>query len=295
MLLWGCSNRILLNRGLSLVKITFLGVRGTSAVTEPRFQGFGGETTSVKIEGAGGERIFIDAGTGIRAARVAKSETGCLLLLTHYHLDHVMGLPHLAALYDPQDRIAIASPRRAGRSVEQVITRILANPFWPVPIGKLPARIAFRDLPEPASRAPFRHGGLLIRWAPLHHPGGSTAYRVDETATGSSFVFATDVEWAEATKEEKQALIDLSARPAPAKVLAMDGQYTRKTYTAFRGWGHSAWEDAVEAADLSGAPGLIVTHHNPSSDDRSLAAIEAALKKARTGSALARQGMRLAL
>jgi len=275
------------------VKLTFLGVRGTSPVTETKFRTFGGETTCVRIEGTKGERIFIDAGTGIRAAGVNKCETGCLLLLTHYHLDHVMGLPHLAAFYDREDRIAIASPRRAGRSVEQVIIRILANPFWPIPLRKFPAQIAFRDLSESSVEAPLRHGNLLIRWAPLHHPGGSTAYRIDEPSTGGSFVFATDVEWPESTEKEKKALGDLIARPTSARVLIMDGQFSRKTYPSFRGWGHSSWEDTVETANLGRAGKLFVTHHGPASDDGTLKKIEAALKKARPGSALARQGMRM--
>jgi phosphoribosyl 1,2-cyclic phosphodiesterase len=276
------------------VKITFLGVRGTSPVTEAGFRFFGGETTCLQIEGAGGERIFIDAGTGLRGAGVKKCETGCLLLLTHYHLDHVMGLPQLAAFYDPADRITIASPRRAGRSVEQVITRILANPFWPIPLHRFPAEIAFRDLEGSRSETPVRHGGLRVRWVPLHHPGGSTAYRIDEKSSGEAFVFATDVEWPEATPPEKDALIDLIAGPTPAPVFIMDGQFSRKTYPSFRGWGHSSWEDAVEVATLGKAGRLFVTHHAPASDDGSLKKIEAALKKARPSSLLARQGMRIA-
>lgn len=275
------------------MKITFLGVRGTSPVTETEFRTFGGETTCLQIEGEMGERIFIDAGTGIRAAGVKKCETGCLLLLTHYHLDHVMGLPQLAAFYDPDDRITIASPRRAGRTVGQVITRILANPFWPIPLRKFPAQIAFRDLRDPTASAPLRQGGLSIRWTPLHHPGGSTAYRIDEKGTGASFVFATDVEWPESTGKEKSALVDLISRPTPARVFIMDGQFSRKTYPSFRGWGHSSWEDTAEVAKLSGAKKLIVTHHAPASDDSSLTKLEAALKKARPGSALARQGMQI--
>ena len=275
------------------MKITFLGVRGTSPVTEPAFQGFGGETTCLLIEGKNGERIILDAGTGIRAVPVTKGAPPPLLLFTHYHLDHVMGLPHLNLLYDPRARITLASPLRAGRSVEEVITRILANPFWPVPLEKFPAKIAFGDFRDPTADAPLRHGNLLIRWTPLHHPGGSTAYRIDEPATGASFVFATDIEWRESSGEEKKALLDLCSRPEPARILAMDGQFSRENYPSFRGWGHSAWEDTVEAADMTGAEKLIVTHHGPASDDKRLKKIEAALKKARPGSLLARQGMQI--
>ena len=64
---------------------------------------YGGDTTSVLVEGDAGERVIIDAGTGIRqlgqrieAGRVPRR---FCFLITHYHLDHIMGLPSLSLLY----------------------------------------------------------------------------------------------------------------------------------------------------------------------------------------------------
>ena len=39
------------------MKITLFGVRGTSPVIGPEFRKFGGETTSVLVEGEGGEMV----------------------------------------------------------------------------------------------------------------------------------------------------------------------------------------------------------------------------------------------
>ena len=45
--------------------VTFWGVRGTVPCPLPSHMGFGGNTSCVEVQ-AGGQRIVIDAGTGIR-------------------------------------------------------------------------------------------------------------------------------------------------------------------------------------------------------------------------------------
>jgi phosphoribosyl 1,2-cyclic phosphodiesterase len=282
------------------MKITFYGVRGTSPVTQSDFALFGGETTSVLVEGEGGERIAIDAGTGLRnlgrnLGKKNRSAPPLLLLMTHYHLDHLIGLPAFAPLYRDGTRFAIAAPRRQGRTPQTVISRIFSAPLWPLQIDNIPARIEFLTLPGASSAGPFPWGGLRITWAALHHPGASTAYRIDEPATGASFVFATDVEWAESTLAERKAFLRLCARPAPPGLLAFDGQYGKDEYPRFRGWGHSTREDAASAAQLAGAKKLLVTHHDPARNDRFLAAAEGELVRAFPGARLARQGMSVSL
>jgi phosphoribosyl 1,2-cyclic phosphodiesterase len=282
------------------MKITFYGVRGTSPVTQPDFAKYGGETTSILVEGEGGELIAVDAGTGLRNLGRDLEATGrdgreLLFLMTHYHLDHLMGLPAFAPLYREGTSLNIAAPRREGRTPKTVISRIFSAPLWPLQIDRIPARIEFLTLPAASAAAPLARGGLRVTWAPLHHPGGSTAYRFDEPATGASFVFATDVEWGESTPAERKAFLRLGGDPAPPGLLAFDGQYGKTEYPRFRGWGHSAREDAAEAARLVGAKRLLVTHHDPGKDDRALAAAEQELVRAHPAARLAREGMTIEL
>ncbi len=282
------------------MKVTFYGVRGTSPVTGSEFAGYGGETTSVLVEGEGGELIAVDAGTGLRALgrdleKKPSDGSRPLLLMTHYHLDHLMGLPAFAPLYREGARLTIAAPLRKGREPKTVITRIFSAPLWPLQIENIPARVEFRTLAGSSAGGPLTRGGLKIRWTPLHHPGGSTAYRFDEPATGASFVFATDVEWRESSPAEREAFIKLCLEPVPGDLLAFDGQYGEEEYPRFRGWGHSTRLDAVEAARAAGAKRLLVTHHDPSSDDRTLAAVEEELARNFRSARLAREGMTVRL
>lgn len=279
------------------MKITFFGVRGTSPVIGAQYSEYGGETTCILIEGEQGEKIIIDAGTGLRnlGKKLIKenSDPKALLLMTHYHLDHVSGLPSFSPLYDGNWRLIAAAPVMNNQTVDQVLERLFAEPFWPLQVDTLPARVEFITLPGEISKSPFQYGGLEINWTSLHHPGGATAYRIDEPKTGNSFIFATDVEWEESTPEEKEVFISICTNPVPADLLVFDGQYCGINYKKYRGWGHTAWQAAVEVSRLVKAGRLLITHHDPDNDDKKLKEIENQLKKERPESALARDGMQI--
>lgn len=269
------------------------GVRGSFPVAQPNVARYGGETTAVLVEGSGGERLLLDLGTGARqiGERLRRARARDLLvLITHYHLDHLIGLPSLAPLYDRECRIEFAAPRRRGCSLVRELSRLLAEPLWPLQLDAMAARLRFHHLPVAVSRAPLRHGGLEIRWAPLHHPAGCTAYRLDEPATGGALVFATDVEWPLASAEERRRFIVWARDPGPPSALFFDGQYTPEDYPRFQGWGHSRWSDAVEVGRAIGARRLFVIHHDPDRDDRALQRIERALRRVWPGARAARQG-----
>jgi len=275
------------------------GVRGTRPVAARAFLGFGGDTTAVLVEGAGGERILIDAGTGLRtiAERIASKPGAAplLWLFTHYHLDHVNGFPTFPLLFDGKMEIEIAGPRRADPHPERVLPLVMREPLWPVALKDVPARVRFSLWKGGSVEDPRPAGTLSIRWCPVHHHGGSIAYRIDEAATGASFVFATDIEWRESAPAEREALRRLCAEPAAADLLIMDGQYTDERYLRHRGWGHSTWGDVVEVARLADVGGAIVTHHDPKSDDAALDRIERELEARAGGARLARQGMAITL
>jgi len=279
------------------MKLVIGGIRGTSCIAQPDFMKYGGETTSVLIEGKGGERVIIDAGTGIRqlGARIEKGgvPNSILLLITHYHLDHVIGLPSFSLLFRPGLEILISAPLREERSPEDVVPPIMAQPYWPVQIEDVRAEVDFLSWEEETSVEPYEFGGLEIRWCPVHHPGGCTAYRIDEKATGASLVFATDVEWSLSTPAEKSTFLDLCRKPVPAHLLLMDGHFDRKQYEKFVGWGHSTWQDDVEIAREAGIGKLLVIHHAPQSDDSVLEKLDAEIGRALPGARLARGGMEI--
>lgn len=282
------------------MKVFLAGVRGTAPVTGPAFARYGGATTCLLVEGGRDARILVDAGSGARAAGARLLERpgrgrAVLVLLTHYHLDHLIGLPGLAPLYRPGWRVDFAAPRRAGVTAAAVVRKLLGPPFWPVGVDRLPARVRCVTLPGRVSAAPRPYRGLTVRWCALPHPDGCTAYRVDEPATGTALVVATDCEWRAATPRDRAALRHLCRAPRPADLLLCDGHYTPAEYARHRGWGHNSWRDAAELAAETGARRLWIVHHAPDRTDRELDLIRRAARRAWPGVEWAREGRALDL
>lgn len=278
------------------MKITLAGVRGTTTTADASHIQFGGETTCYLIQGEAGDTILVDGGSGLRVAETS-IRSSCptkrvLLLMTHYHADHTIGLPPFRLFSNEEWTFDIAAPVLEDRTVETVFPRLFDKPHWPVPASSLKAAIRFTTL-QPDE--PLAWGGLVCRWCMVRHPGGCAAYRVDEPATGRSVVIATDLEWDLSTAEEKQAFERLCGGAAPLDALIWDGHFTPQNYDRFRGWGHSRWSDGVDAARLVNAQRLLITHHAPGHDDGALKTIGQELRAAMLRAAMARQGETLQL
>lgn len=276
------------------MRIVIGGARGTSPVARPDFVRYGGATTSVLVEDRSGKRIILDAGTGLRnlPAGLGRSdpEQPDLLLLTHYHLDHLIGLPSFGPLYDPRRRIRFAAPAREGVTAEAAIKRLMDKPFWPVMFC---AHCEYQVLPESSEAAPWRNGAFTVRWCAVHHLNGCHAFRIDSDEDGSSVVFATDLEWQASDAAERGALVRLCQTPAPVDLLIMDGQFDADEGPRYAGWGHSTWQDTAEVAKAAGVGQLVVTHHSPESGDAVLDARAEKLRRAFSRSRLAYDGIDL--
>lgn len=273
------------------MKVMFGGVRGSAPQTGGQYARFGGHTTSLLVTGQQGEQVVLDLGSGVQTLNPTLKKAGpseLLILLTHLHLDHIMGLPWLQAFYDPKCQIRIMAGGIQRVDLAEVLKNLASPPVWPIALADMGARISLDEAP-PAGTV-FSYGGLQITGASMAHPGGSFAWRIAEPRSGTSLVFATDVEWTDESRRPQPELIPLCTSPRPADLLIMDGHFFDDELPRHRGWGHSSINQCLEVAQLAGIKRLLVTHHNPEHRDDELEAMEKELSQKMPGAYLARQG-----
>jgi ribonuclease BN (tRNA processing enzyme) len=282
-----------IDRKMSL-RLFIGGMRGSRPVTGAAFEEFGGDTTSLLLIGSHGERIVLDAGTGMSAVARQLAEAGpgeVTALFSHYHLDHTVGLTMNPLFYQSGWSFRLLGPTFADGSVRDAVTRLLAPPYWPLPVERMSARVEFAEVAaEEISVGRFR-----VRSCPVPHPGGCRAYRIDDTDNSASLVFATDLEWQKRTDADEAVFLTLCRTPKPADLLIMDAHFARSQAKAFAGWGHSSWEDDLEIAQAAGVPRVLLGHHAPDANDKALRALEQQVKKHSPGAALARAGQWLTI
>jgi phosphoribosyl 1,2-cyclic phosphodiesterase len=266
------------------MKITFYGVRGSIAAPGPDTAKVGGNTSCVLVELEGGERIVLDAGTGLRSLgnRLMASREPCDLsiLLSHYHWDHIQGLPFFVPMYVPGSRIEVVGGVTGATTVRDTLLHQMSAPVFPVALDEVGATLTTREV-RPGSSFDLR--GARVRVAKLNHPGGVFAYRVEHG--GRSVVYATDTEHYSCVAP---ALVALARG---ADVLVYDAQYLPSEYGAKVGWGHSTYAAGAEVARAAGVGSLVLFHHDPTRDDAGVAAIEAAARELFPRTIAARESM----
>ncbi len=260
------------------------GARGSLPTPAPRRERYGGSTTCLEVVVAPDRRILVDCGTGLVAVQEGLAPgvpLRCDVLFTHFHLDHLLGLPFFAPLYSPGSSFVFHGRPWGGRTLRETLETVLAPPWFPVPLNETPAAKEY----APLDGGPLAIGGVRITHAELNHPQGVTAYRL-EGARGS-VVFATDYE-----RGEPAADANLRGLGAGADVLLHDAQYTPEEYVrAHRGWGHSTWRGAIESARDLGVPRLVLFHHDPARSDEGVDALLADARREFPATDAAHEGM----
>jgi len=269
------------------MQIEFWGVRGSIASPGPDTAAVGGNTSCVALR-CGSTNIILDAGTGLRG--LGDSRLGELrglpfeatVLLSHFHWDHIQGLPFFVPAYLPSTKLTILGATNGVMSLEETLSHQMTAPVFPVRLDELRAELTLRDI---RAGLPFAVGEATVRAVKLNHPGGVHAYRIDHG--GRSVVYATDTEHYECMDPGLLSLAE------GADVLIYDSQYTPEEYPAKVGWGHSTYAAGVDVAKKAGVGELVLFHHDPRRNDAAVAQIEERARALFPRSVAAREGMKI--
>ena len=239
--------------------------------------GYGGNTSCVEILLPSGDLLIFDAGTGIREAAPAPTN-GIHIFFTHFHWDHVQGLPYFGPLYEPGRTLHFYSSQYTA-PLRDTLAGQMKAPYFPIDFGDLPSRCEFVELgPEG-----FRTANVTVGTFPLFHPQGACGYCVE--SEGIKIVYATDHE---AGNPEIDAGVVHAARAAD--LLIFDAQYTPSEMEYCRGRGHSSWRHAAQIASMSGARKLALFHHDPDRTDDEISRMVIAAREQFPDTEAAREG-----
>jgi len=251
-----------------VAKLSFWGVRGSTPTVDRATWRYGGNTPCLELITPDGGRLILDCGTGVRIlgnrlAAAADKTIDAQILVTHYHWDHIQGIPFFAPLYSPQNKFHFYSFRSEflGReSLKRVFETQMAHPYFPVDLS---AMSATRDFTDIAGGDCFSIGDTRVTACWLNHPQGCLGFRI-ETPVGT-IVYATDNEPGNLEYDR-----NLRRLAEGADVFVNDAQYTPEQLETHRGWGHSSWREGVRIAESAGVRNLVLFHHDPDSSDKTV-------------------------
>jgi phosphoribosyl 1,2-cyclic phosphodiesterase len=264
------------------------GVRGSTPAPGPATERYGGETTSIEVDIAG-RRVLVDCGSGARAlgGKLAKAGVTDLdILFSHFHLDHICGLPFFGPAYNPTTAIRLWSGHLgAGEDPEEMLCRMMSPPLFPVAFNNLAACECLRF--ESGTRLTLA-GGVDVETMALHHPNGATGFRF--TRGGRTLVTITDHEHGNPDFDDA-----VEAFVQDADVMIYDGMFDDAEYPAHVGWGHSTWQEGIKLAQRAGVRIPVIFHHHPDRTDDQLDRYAEEARRRVPGALFASQGLEIPL
>ncbi|MBO4313343.1 MAG: MBL fold metallo-hydrolase, partial [Desulfovibrio sp.] len=287
--------------------IRLWGTRGSIPANGARFSRYGGMTSCIEVRTDENDVIIIDAGTGIRdlgKSLMPELENGSIrslhLLLSHWHLDHIQGLPFFTPVYNKESGLVIHAALDDERlDLKTALGRLFDGLQFPLQWKDVPSH-ALRDF---TAGDELQLGSARVTTCPTCHPGGCTAFRI--TADGWSFAFTGDHE---IPLDERKGISSAAATDrlfsflAGADVVLADAHFTEHDHQAHPGWGHSDFAQWPKPLAERGVRHLIYTHYCPDYTDmdidRSLAELHASydglpmtIQAGQQGASIDREGL----
>lgn len=275
--------------------LRFWGVRGSYAAPHRSHLGVGGNTSCVELR-ADNHLLIFDGGTGIiplgEQLINESSMPELLVTFTHYHWDHICGLPFFQPAFSPRWNIKFFGPGESAKEIEQRLSNQMKAPYFPVETETWAATINYVT-PQAGG---ITHGPFQLTYHNVHHPGVTYGYRVQ--VAGKNIVYMSDNEigflkssiakrTGEFSEDERQLFAKMEHDEHRAEldtvrdadILIHDAQYSPDDYAKKRGWGHSCYLDTVTFAIDANVKVLYLYHHDPTYNDERVTAIHRECEK----------------
>jgi phosphoribosyl 1,2-cyclic phosphodiesterase len=229
--------------------------------------GYGGNTACVEVRSDDrSQKLIIDAGSGLRelgsewmANGFAKEPRETHLFFTHFHWDHLIGLPFFTPMFLKGQTVHLYAVQP---DLEEVVRTMFKKPFFPVPFETLQSKIIFHKL-EP--RKKIKIEGFDITPYQLDHPDPCWGYRIERG--GKTYAHCVD---SEATRVTREDLGMDAALYENADLMLFDAQYTMMEAVEKMNWGHSAAPIGLDIGLRENIKHVLFAHHDPGATDEKI-------------------------
>jgi phosphoribosyl 1,2-cyclic phosphodiesterase len=252
------------------MRIRFWGVRGAIASPSPKTLRYGGNTACVAVESEAGDLIVLDAGSGfcplgdeLMQGDFGRGQGTMTVLLSHTHLDHILGFPFAVPVHIPGNRFTVYGPAASRKGLEELHEGLVAPAYSPVyTLDNIGSQLVFHSIPS----EPFEIGSVQALAQRFPHGIGNYSWGFRLTEQKRSLVYISDVEYRRGaiSREAVEFARD-------ADLLIHDAYFTQKDYMP--DWGHARIQHAILLAESASVGRLLLFHHSPGRSDDEIDAL----------------------
>lgn len=251
---------------------------------------FGGNTSCIRVDDHG-RTLLVDCGTGvlqylqeIKKDIEAEKPIRLDILLSHLHLDHIIGLAAFTPLWNPRNSIHIYTKSRNNLPLKEQIFGMFAPPYWPIDLKEMVNATCVE-----ISDAEFVTScGFTIKPFPTYHNDATTAFKITGEKT---FVTLIDCEINQNWLQKN----DFVSNCMDADAILFDSSYLPKDYIGKEGWGHSTYEHGMQLAEIAHSKKMIFSHFSHDYSDNLLRKVENSLNSKSKQYLIAYDGMELSI
>ncbi len=196
--------------------------------------------------------IILDAGTGLlNLANKTKSYPKHIhLFFSHFHLDHIAGLPYFPPLHNASHTISLYHPDI--NKLNTMLNSLFNTVLTPFDKKNIKAKLLTKTPPKQLDST------LAVETFKLNHPGDAYSYKFKTQQ--DTIIYSSDHE---IKKRKENYCLNYLNFLKNATILIHDCQYNDQEKSTKTDWGHSFVTDVLNVAEISCVKHLILTHHNP--------------------------------